>query len=620
MADNTRLARLDTTVTSLQHDLSAQATVLNNQSTALSSLQSIVTTQQNTMEDINRQLQNLNPILTEKQPFPERHAKPDGFTTESSATGNRRRPVNDDDYNRDDFPFKPKPARVELSKFDGSDPESWIFNANEFFDFYDIDDTVRITMAAFHFEGKARRWYRWMKTNKQLSCWDHFTRAMLDRFKFTTLEEPQGLLSKLQQTTTVEEYQSRFESLSNLTTDLPPSFFVDCFISGLRADIKNEVLSFRPTTLNHAISLARLQEAKLSETRKLLLKQIPYPKSFTPGLLPNPSIPLKHTPDQSKSPIPPAARRLTQAEAQRRRELNLCFYCDEKYVRGHKCNKPQLFLLDDTYPSDDDKQSPQPLEPPTDRPNSTDTPIETPTINSTLTDSTATTMISYNAMSGCLSPATLRFMGTIQGHSVQILLDGGSTHNFIQSRVAQFLGLDIDPSASFPVLVGNGESIHSEGRVKNVNLHIQGTDIIADFYVLPLHGSDVVLGVDWLATLGPIITDYASSTFQFGTGSLQVTWQGLHGSGPKQIQLNSLRRTHEVGAVAAFYSLQISFDPSYTTPNTPTAFTPLLNQFRDVFTRTSGLPPTRPTDHSIHLKPNSAPINVRPYRYPHFQK
>ncbi|KAL1157177.1 hypothetical protein V6Z11_A08G138900 [Gossypium hirsutum] len=421
---------------------------------------------------------------------------------------------------------------VELSKFDDSDPESWIFNANEFFDFYDTDDTVQITMTAFHFEGKARRWYRWMKTNKQLSCWDHFTRAMLDRFKFTTLEEPQGLLSKLQQTTTVEEYQSRFESLSNLTTDLPPSFFVDYFISGLRADIKNEVLSFRPTTLNHAISLARLQEAKLSETRKLLLKQIPYPKSFTPGLLPNPSIPLKHTPDQSKSPIPPAARRLTQAEAQHRRELNLCFYCDEKYVRGHKCNKPQLFLLDDTYPSDDDKQSPQPLEPPTDRPNSTDTPIETPTINSTLTDSTATTMISYNAMSGCLSPATLRFMG-----------------------------LDIDPSASFPVLVGNGESIHSEGRVKNVNLHIQGTDIIADFYVLPLHGSDVVLGVAWLATLGPVITDYASSTFQFGTGSLQVTCQGLHGSGPKQIQLNSLRRTHEVGAVAAFYSLQISFDP-----------------------------------------------------------
>ncbi|XP_040955737.1 uncharacterized protein [Gossypium hirsutum] len=179
MADNTRLARLDTTVTSLQHDLSAQATVLNNQSTALSSLQSIVTTQQNTMEDINRHLQNLNQILTEKQPFPERHAKPDGFTTESSATGNHRRPVNDDDYNRDDFPFKPKPARVELSKFDGSDPESWIFNANEFFDFYDTDDTVRITMAAFHFEGKARRWYRWMKTNKQLSCWDHFTRASL---------------------------------------------------------------------------------------------------------------------------------------------------------------------------------------------------------------------------------------------------------------------------------------------------------------------------------------------------------------------------------------------------------------------------------------------------------
>ena len=28
----------------------------------------------------------------------------------------------------------------------------------------------------------------------------------------------------------------------------------------------------------------------------------------------------------------------------------------------------------------------------------------------------------------------------------------------------------------------------------------------------------------------------------------------------------------------------------------------------------------RPTDHHIHLVPNSEPVNVRPYRYPHYQK
>ncbi|GMH18976.1 hypothetical protein Nepgr_020817 [Nepenthes gracilis] len=31
-------------------------------------------------------------------------------------------------------------------------------------------------------------------------------------------------------------------------------------------------------------------------------------------------------------------------------------------------------------------------------------------------------------------------------------------------------------------------------------------------------------------------------------------------------------------------------------------------------------PPNRSTDHQIPLKPHSLPVNVRPYRYPHFQK
>ena len=34
----------------------------------------------------------------------------------------------------------------------------------------------------------------------------------------------------------------------------------------------------------------------------------------------------------------------------------------------------------------------------------------------------------------------------------------------------------------------------------------------------------------------------------------------------------------------------------------------------------SGLPPHRSVDHRIHLVEGTNPINVRPYRYPQFQK
>ncbi|KAL4368203.1 hypothetical protein GQ457_05G027960 [Hibiscus cannabinus] len=46
----------------------------------------------------------------------------------------------------------------------------------------------------------------------------------------------------------------------------------------------------------------------------------------------------------------------------------------------------------------------------------------------------------------------------------------------------------------------------------------------------------------------------------------------------------------------------------------------LLTEFASVFVPPQGLPPPRETDHAIHLQPMSKPVNVRPYRYPHFQK
>ncbi|KAL4340168.1 hypothetical protein GQ457_08G025660 [Hibiscus cannabinus] len=46
----------------------------------------------------------------------------------------------------------------------------------------------------------------------------------------------------------------------------------------------------------------------------------------------------------------------------------------------------------------------------------------------------------------------------------------------------------------------------------------------------------------------------------------------------------------------------------------------LLTEFDDVFQAPMRLPPARHTDHAIHLEPSSKPVNVRPYRYPHFQK
>lgn len=62
----------------------------------------------------------------------------------------------------------------------------------------------------------------------------------------------------------------------------------------------------------------------------------------------------------------------------------------------------------------------------------------------TLGLSTDQTVIFYNAPSIYPLSTTLRFMGTIMSPSVQVLLDGESTHKFIQSRVVHHLGLRLN--------------------------------------------------------------------------------------------------------------------------------------------------------------------------------
>ena len=84
-------------------------------------------------------------------------------------------------------------------------------------------------------------------------------------------EDHRGALSKLQQTTTAASYQTQFEELSTKVHGLSEQFFfLSFFISGLKPEIKQEVLVAQPQSLLQAMALARLQEDKLNELKQYL--------------------------------------------------------------------------------------------------------------------------------------------------------------------------------------------------------------------------------------------------------------------------------------------------------------------------------------------------------------
>ncbi|KAL4377959.1 hypothetical protein GQ457_02G031060 [Hibiscus cannabinus] len=228
--------------------------------------------------------------------------------------------------------------------------------------------------------------------------------------------------------------------------------------------------------------------------------------------------------------------------------------------------------------------------------------------------------VSFNALVGYHTPTTLRVHGTIHGKRVRILIDGGSTHNSIQSHVAKHLGLPVTSTPNFTIVVGNGQRLQNEDCARDVTVSVQGTELVTIFYILPLEGAEVVLGVVWMATLGPVTMDFSKLTFEFTQGKLHHCWQGEIEFGPQEIHLQSLRRLSHIGAIAEFFRLHMEEPQAAESPDLPVDLHKLLTEFASVFDVAQCLPPQRDTHHAIHLDPSSKPVNVHPYRYPHFQK
>lgn len=227
-------------------------------------------------------------------------------------------------------------------------------------------------------------------------------------------------------------------------------------------------------------------------------RTVPAPSAFPP-LLP--------TPPGPKRPF--TIRKLTSAEMLARREKGLCYNCDEKFFMGHKCQGKFFFLISDEGEDVADIH----IEGVSTLPLPTEITTEAPEI-------------SLHAMAGLLSPRTLRLNAIILGLQVQTLIDGGSTHNFIQERIAKFLKLPILTSPHFSVMIDNGESMACKGYCPETVIQLGIETFVVNFYVISLQGAEVVLGVHWLQNLGTILMDYNKLYMEFMYKGKRVKLQG----------------------------------------------------------------------------------------------
>ncbi|GAV63697.1 RVP_2 domain-containing protein [Cephalotus follicularis] len=167
--------------------------------------------------------------------------------------------------------------------------------------------------------------------------------------------------------------------------------------------------------------------------------------------------------------------------------------------------------------------------------------------------------MSLLAMAGQQSPNSIRITSIYHEHRLHVLIDSGSTHNFIQERAAQKLHLTIIPCKPFNVMVGNGESICYNKQCKGVKSKLQQIDCVCDLYGLQMKGSDIVLGFQWLKTLGPILTDYKRLSMKFSWQGRSVELLGEPIPTTEPIQLHQLRRLNSCDAIASIFFLKVDF-------------------------------------------------------------
>ncbi|KAJ1259396.1 hypothetical protein BS78_10G151600 [Paspalum vaginatum] len=304
--------------------------------------------------------------------------------------------------------------------------------------------------------------------------WPRFVDYVNLRFGPPIRSNSLGELKDLHRVGTVEEYQRKFLALLCRCERL-------LFTAGLGQPLSSDVEMQRPRTvsLQTAMSLARAYERRQQEADHAASQPAGRLSTRAKGAQ------LAGQPNSKLDVAPwPKFRRLSPEEMADKRRKGECYFCTEKFGPDHKCTSKGIFLLELEDDASED-------------------------------DAAADLGISLHALTGITTANTMQLCVRVGDADLLALVDSSSTHTFINTATAQRLGLPVHRRPGLSVKVANGDRVSSFGLCPEVALHIQSEAFYINCYALVLDGFDIVLGAQWLASLGPIVWDFAALSMEF---------------------------------------------------------------------------------------------------------
>ncbi|XP_040372985.1 uncharacterized protein LOC121052317 [Rosa chinensis] len=451
--------------------------------------------------------------------------------------------------------------------------------------------------------------------------WLGFTELLMREFGSHSRADYQSALIRLNQTGSVSEYKSQFNKNARRAPGFSDDILLACFLGGLKEDIKVDVRAMRPTSLYQAYELAMIFEERHADHRNArsnvqrshfptysLQQRNPVASGRnlqTSSLRPTVAQSAIHNTQASTT----SDRKWTQNDYYEKRARGLCFFCDEPYKGGHVCKRTPgqgqgRALLIEGILEDEVATPPSDL-------------VEGDSDDGETKGEETATLHVINCME---NPMTMQIKGIFRKKEVHVLIDRGATHSFIHPSLLQHSDIKVDYGRSLQVVVACGLKVKSAGKLQ-IQLQLQDTPVDTEAFILPVNGCEILLGATWLRTLGDLIWNYEKMTMRSSLFGKSHFLQGILASETSIVSFVAMTKLLKQEKEALCIELlAISAANDQPLKDVHPNIISLIDNFTTLFENPTGLPPYRLHDHKIELVPGAAPVSVRPYRFPQFQK
>ncbi|GJS65454.1 reverse transcriptase [Tanacetum coccineum] len=323
-------------------------------------------------------------------------------------------------------------AKIEFPKFSGDDVKRWVFRCDQFFLMEQTPEMDKVTLISIHLYDKALLWHnQFVRIHGNNVSWEVYKQAVMTRFG-NVYDDPMFELKNLKYETAAGEYEDAFDNLLSIV-EVSEDHAVSLFMGGLPTNIEMRVRMFKPKTLADAYFLTNLQEATLNVVKKKSKSTFTPSNSRYNNSSSSTFKPLLTTPNTISGTVNAKPNTLVAV-------VNYILLLPEVENEGGEFLEEDAILVDTGLM---DLHAP---------------------------------LISLNALTGTTNFKTMRVIGTTDKHTINILIDCGSTHNFLDKNMAKKLCYHIRSTCPLPVTVADGNNLitnseYYEKSVRQTELH-----------------------------------------------------------------------------------------------------------------------------------------------------